>query len=319
MRTSAENSKLKSIPTLKIDKNPDNPRLLFRHKEFEELLESIRVFGVQVPISVYQEKDRYVLIDGERRWRCCLKLNLKEIPALVQAKPSPLNNLLLMFNIHALREQWDFFSIATKLPSITEMLTEELKRPPLEREIVERTGLRQGIIRRCKMLMQLPQRYQDMLKSELSKPKSKQKLSEDFFFEMERSINSIEKNMPELISDRNSVRDVLIDKYKRNVVGNIVNFRKIGKISKARDIDSDIQRAMVAIKLLIEENDYSIEDAYQDSVSGEYSTKELLTTVHRLLDKLENVDNSKIDSEVNDYLVELYHKLESLLTNGRLK
>src|SRR5262245_61508066 len=100
MSVGAEHANLEAIPIDRIDRNPDNPRIVFRPGELEDLLESIRVYGVQVPISVYREGRRYVLIDGERRWRCSLKLNKKTIPALVQEKPTPLQNLLLMFNIH---------------------------------------------------------------------------------------------------------------------------------------------------------------------------------------------------------------------------
>src|SRR5438105_3231311 len=119
MPVSASSAKLRQIPVDLIDRNPDNPRIVFRSSDLDELQESIRTLGIQVPISVYREAGRYVLIDGERRWRCALKLNLEEIPALVQSKPAPLENLLLMFNIHALREQWDLLTIALKLPKIT--------------------------------------------------------------------------------------------------------------------------------------------------------------------------------------------------------
>src|SRR5436309_14052791 len=108
-----------------IDRNEDNPRLFFRSEEMDTLLASINKFGIQVPITVYDEGERFVLIDGERRWRCAKKLNLKKIPALVQPKPSPLNNLLLMFNIHALREQWDYLTIANKLPIVIDLHKKE--------------------------------------------------------------------------------------------------------------------------------------------------------------------------------------------------
>ena len=78
---------------------------------------SIRRNGIQVPISVYEDDGGFVLIDGERRWRCARKLNHQRIPALVQQKPAPLADLLLMFNIHMLREQWDYLTIANKLPT----------------------------------------------------------------------------------------------------------------------------------------------------------------------------------------------------------
>ena len=88
MPTSAEDANLKNIPVDRIDRNPENPRLVFRPEEMEQLLDSINRHGVQVPISVYRDGRRYVLIDGERRWRCCVKLNQKTIPALIQEKPA---------------------------------------------------------------------------------------------------------------------------------------------------------------------------------------------------------------------------------------
>src|SRR5271155_5606646 len=122
MSSDVAQSELLEIRVDQIDRNPENPRIYFRAAELETLLSSIRKIGVQVPISVYRSHGRYVLIDGERRWRCSLKLNKKTIPALVQGKPDALGNLLFMFNIHALREQWDLLTIALKLPRVISLL-----------------------------------------------------------------------------------------------------------------------------------------------------------------------------------------------------
>ena len=121
MEINAANSKLLEVPIDAIERNKENPRIVFRPGELEKLLESIRRFGIQVPISVYRKGKKYILIDGERRWRCSIKLNRKTIPALVQDEPSPLLNLLLMFNIHGLREQWDLLTIALKLPRVIQL------------------------------------------------------------------------------------------------------------------------------------------------------------------------------------------------------
>ena len=126
----ATNANLREIAVELIDKNPENPRLVFRPQELETLQESISRYGVQVPISVFKKGRRYILIDGERRWRYSLKLNRKTIPALVQEEPDHLTNLLLMFNIHALREQWDLLTIAFKLPRTIQLLGERLGGPP---------------------------------------------------------------------------------------------------------------------------------------------------------------------------------------------
>jgi hypothetical protein len=43
MSISAADAKLQQISVDKIDRNPDNPRIVFRPGELEDLLESIRV------------------------------------------------------------------------------------------------------------------------------------------------------------------------------------------------------------------------------------------------------------------------------------
>src|ERR1700684_2886675 len=158
---------VKDISPDRISRDPDNPRLFFRSEEMDTLMASIRRYGIQVPISVFEDGKQYVLIDGERRWRCAKKLNLQRIPALVQQRPSPLNNLLLMFNIHALREQWDYLTIANKLPTVISLFKKEKREEPTEQDLSDITGLTRGQIRRCMFLVDLPEKYKGMLEDEL--------------------------------------------------------------------------------------------------------------------------------------------------------
>jgi ParB/RepB/Spo0J family partition protein len=180
--------KLMELEVNSIQPNPENPRLRFRQGELDSLRASIRRHGVQVPISVFKRGSGYILIDGERRWRCASKLNLMTIPALVQSEPSPLQNLLLMFNIHALREQWDFLTIALKLPTVVKLLQERDGREPTEADLAEHTSLPRGTIRKCRLLMRLPKKYKDVILDELKKPKAKQEVGEEFFIEMEKAL-----------------------------------------------------------------------------------------------------------------------------------
>ena len=119
----ADKSELKNLKPDQLHRNPANPRVVFREHDMQVLLESIRAVGVKVPVSVYRERtSRYILIDGERRWRCTRKLNLATIPAIVQPKPSPLENLLMMFNIHNVRVDWDWMPTAYKLGFVREVI-----------------------------------------------------------------------------------------------------------------------------------------------------------------------------------------------------
>ena len=68
-------------------KNPDNPRLIFQAEELSALEESIKEQGILVPLTVYKDGKHFVLLDGERRWRCALRLGLHTVPAIIQEKP----------------------------------------------------------------------------------------------------------------------------------------------------------------------------------------------------------------------------------------
>lgn len=304
---------LREIPVDRIDRNEENPRVIFRQDELDDLTESIHSYGVLVPVTVYKKKSRYVLIDGERRWLCSLKLNRKTIPAIIHSEPSQLNNLLLMFNIHALREQWDLLTIALKLPSIIELLREELKREPNEAELSLKTGLSRSVIRRARLLADLPQRFKDQLLAELHKPPAQQKLTEDFFIEMERAITTVKRALPEVIPDVNAARDVLIEKYQKDTIKNLVSLRLIPKIARAEKVGADEKSAATALRKLFHKNSYSIDDAFEDTVSEAYSEKAILTRVDGLLTRLETFSHDELDEELKDKLRQLVDVATRLL------
>lgn len=316
MPTDASDAKLQQISPDLIDRNKENPRIIFRPAEFEDLLESIRVHGIQQPISVYRSGDRFTLIDGERRWRCSLKLNKEKVPALVQTAPSPLENLLLMFNIHSLREQWDLLTIAMKLPRVVSLLAYELQRAPNEREVSQRTGLNRSTIRRCNLLMGLPAKYRKEILRELYKPKSKQKITEDLFIEMERALKTVERRMPGAIADKDKVRRVLINKYKKGTIDNKVHFRQLAKIARAEKVGFDPAIAEQELKRLFSENNYSIEEAFLRTVGEAYRERDVSSRIATLLTLLENIDPTELEPELKESLAELSKRVNGLLRDA---
>lgn len=313
MEIDAAHSHLQEISVERIGRNPENPRIFFRQEELDSLLDSIRQFGVQVPITVYKDRNRYTLIDGERRWRCCIKLNKPTIPALIQEKPDELTNLLLMFNIHALREQWDLLTIANKLPHIVDLLEERDSRPPTELALSQYTGLSRGVIRRCRLLMDLPDEYKQELLNELAKPKPEQKLSEDFFIEMEKALKTVERAMPAVVAEKDQVRWVLIDKYKAGVIENMVDFRDMAKIARAENVECDPEVAEQTLRRLFEKNKYSIKQAFKESVSEAYSERDVLTRINGLVTRLEELKAGDLDEELHEALSALQDAVKRLL------
>jgi ParB/RepB/Spo0J family partition protein len=307
---------LQQIPLDKLDRNPENPRIFFRQQEMEELTESIRRYGVQVPISAYATGDRFIIIDGERRFRCSKKLNTPTIPAIVQSQPDPLQNLLLMFNIHALREQWDLLTIAVKLPRIIELYRERHSSEPNEKDLAEHTGLSRSAIRRSRLLMELPPHHIDLIRLELEKPKHLQRLSEDFYIEMERSLSTVQNRMPDLIPDdraKETIREVLVSKYKDEVIKNVTDFRMLAKMARPENVSANRVVAEKALRRVFQPNKVSIDEAYKKSVQPAYSKRELSTVIESLIDDLENMERPLNDRTIRELLEQLVEVIGVIL------
>lgn len=310
---------LRHISPNKIERNPDNPRLVFRQEEMESLLLSIDKHGIRVPLAVYPHGDNYRLLDGERRWRCALKLNLPTVPAIVEDEPSPLENLLLMYNIHALREQWDYFTIASKLTRVIELFEDERGSKPNEIELSEATGLTRSQIRRCRLLIDLPDRFKDLLLKELELPKLQQQLSEDFFIEMERSLKTVVARLPRYEPHIDEIRDTLIGKFRRGTIEAITDFRQLSKIATAVDnlglAQRQAQRSLD--KVFNPKDGTGIRQAYQQTVEFGYDEQKAIRQIEFLQsffdDILKDGQTQQLDDEFLKSLERLYRRISDLL------
>ncbi|WNY35187.1 ParB/RepB/Spo0J family partition protein [Curtobacterium flaccumfaciens] len=144
--------------------NPNNPRRYFNEERLDLLRTSIQEVGILVPLIVYadpSEPDAFVLMDGERRWRCASDLGLLSVPVNVIPAPNPLDNLLRMFNIHNVREDWPLISVALSLREVMRISEESG-----EKRISEMTGVTRSTVRRAKRILSLPENEIDMIRNE---------------------------------------------------------------------------------------------------------------------------------------------------------
>jgi ParB family chromosome partitioning protein len=125
-------AKVRQIRTDEIAPNPHNPRRLFDEEPMQILTESVRKLGILVPLTLYEappkhlpKKEHYILLDGERRWRCGAQLGMSSLPAIVVDRPTETENILTMFHIHNVREGWQLMPTALKL----KVLMDELREP----------------------------------------------------------------------------------------------------------------------------------------------------------------------------------------------
>jgi ParB family chromosome partitioning protein len=255
------------IKPQRLQPNQENPRLIFRLDELRILQDSIKHQGILVPLTVYREGRDYVILDGERRWRCALKLALDTVPAIVQPKPDPLQNLMMMFAIHNQRQEWDPLPTAYKLQELEERIAGDWGRRPTEAELAEFASITRGEVRRLKALLALPEEYRTELMDELEKPRPEQVLTVDHVLEATRGAAALAKRG--VLSDQEETKlgRAVVDKFKEGLLTSTVEPRLLARMARAverEEITPTVaHRAAVRI---ISDPEYTVDAAYKSSV-----------------------------------------------------
>ncbi len=131
-----EEYRLKQISPKDISPSIQNPRgespdEIRKDKTFEQLKDSVAQFGVLVPIVVHEiqapGQHKYILVDGERRFRAALATNLESIPAHIASADDPMGERVQAFHIHMLRKQWKPVAIVRSFKTIRKELRRNKK------------------------------------------------------------------------------------------------------------------------------------------------------------------------------------------------
>lgn len=285
---STKESEVDRISPDLIDKNPENPRVIFDEKQDLALLTSIDEVGILVPLIVFPDKPgRFTLLDGERRLRCAKRLNLKTVPVNKIAKPSKIENILRMFNIHNIREQWKLMPTALKLGVLLE---DESFKGKSNREIGKLTGLSISTVSRCVELLKLDKKYQEMILEYYRQGEPKGfRFSEDFFLEMNRALNSIKKFQRELYDKytRSGLINRFVEKRKQNIIKDVTDFRKVKDIIGATRKGASEEVVRKTLRRLLDQTKFTIQQAYEEAAELVIKAKSIEDLCQRLVEQLE--------------------------------
>jgi ParB family chromosome partitioning protein len=74
------------IPIGDIIPDPNQPRTHFDPEKIEELAQSIKTLGILEPLNVrfIEDKNKYLIVTGERRYRAAITAGITEIPCLIK-------------------------------------------------------------------------------------------------------------------------------------------------------------------------------------------------------------------------------------------
>ena len=281
--------------------NPHNPRMLFDREPLRVLQDSVATVGILVPLTVYFDRHaaRYTILDGQRRWMVAQKLALATVPVNQVAEPSLVQNIVTMFQIHKLRQDWELMPTALKL----EVLIEKLKeRNP--KNLAALTGLAAAVVVRCKKLLTFSRKYQDtMLDGDPNK-----RIKADFFIEvyavrMDRLVNSFRWFQRDAFTDR------MLHRYTHKLgIKAVTDFRTIKQhITNARRAKQE-EGFERLFREFVDDEELGIEHLVIQSASVDAIARKLNRDVKLLTQEVRNLDFEEYYGEED-----LWVSLEELL------
>lgn len=110
-----------SIRNIIPDEN--QPRRYFDPSKMRFLKDSIKKYGIMNPLTVEKIGEKFMLVDGERRYRASKELGLKDVPVMIIAPQSAIDRIIQQFHIQEQHEEWS----ATEKAVVVNQLALEMK------------------------------------------------------------------------------------------------------------------------------------------------------------------------------------------------
>ena len=297
---------VKSLRTDRLQPNPYNPRLLFDKSPMKTLKESIARVGILVPLTVYQRGSdgQFIILDGQRRWICAQDLGFSTVPVNQVAEPSTVQNIVTMFQIHKLREDWELMPTALKLDVLMRELEEKA-----ERKLAELTGLDVAVVSRCKKLLSYPKEYQELMLD----PDPDKRVKADFFIELYPVLHDrVVTKLPGY--SRAFLTEKMLEKYQNPSGGikAVTDFRKVKQHIANANRAGKLQGLSRKLEEFVETSELTPDHLIIPAASVSAQARSLQTKVQQIGEALN-------DLEVEEYVgeEELWVALESLLTTIR--
>jgi hypothetical protein len=123
--------------------------------------------------------------------------------------------------------------------------------------------------------------------------------------------------MPDVIPNREATRRVLLKKFSRGIIDNRVLFRSVARIARAEKVGIDRKKAAAELRKLFSDNDYSIQQAYENSVGEAYIERDIGTRIQTLIGLLEEVDAEELEPNVREQLEDLVNRIKELFRGTR--
>ena len=199
---------------------------------------------------------------------------------------------------------------ALKLQTLMDTLEESN-----ERKLATLTKLSVGQIRRCKILLSFPEKFQNMM---LAPPTERMKA--DFFYQLQRIRGpALEMRFPpwRKRGDTKSI-DILLSKYLNNIIKAVTEFRRLAEIYRGCVRKGKTAQYFREFERLLERPQMGIFEFDIPGITYEKEFRELSRSGRRLLNQLKAMEAEVLaaDESVIKILIRIKKMIDSKLTEA---
>lgn len=232
-------NKIITVALIDVKADPKNPRQEFDPVALSQLEDSIKTNGILTPLAVEETEDgKYLLVDGERRFRASKNLKLKEIPVTVLQAMSDVERLVKRFHFQEQHLNWTMYekAVAVKLLKDQTGMSDDV--------VAATLGMDRNLVNRYIMVSELSRRTANALTS--------RKLP----FEWAIVLGRISKSIP-TEDVRQEVENALVEKIDTKIIIKASEIEKYRKSIK--------QKGNEIVKKIIANKKYTPTQALKDA------------------------------------------------------
>ena len=234
------NAKIETLNIKDLVADPDQPRQEFDPHDLARLEKSITRQGVLVPLAVEKNGDKYIIVDGERRFRAATAVGLKELPVIVYDKMDEQTRLITRFH---LQEQHSLWTPIDKARVLSQMIRDT---GMSQYELADLIGMNQSTVNGYLALLDLNKKTVAIA--------NKEKIPHTYL----RIIAGLSKRVDN-VKQRGLLEQALLQKVTGKVVLSALDMNKYG-IAMTKNLDK-IAKAIISEKDLTPTQAIAMTDA----------------------------------------------------------
>lgn len=278
------------LPLDQLECDPNQPRKDFGTDGENSLMEDIREDGLEVPLAVVEvATDRYMIMDGHRRYKCAQRLKMSSVWCRVYKDLTPAEIERKRYNIQNNRRPWR--------PLERSNAIERIKRAANlthDKQVAQFLGLSVSVINCSLRLRNEKLEYIEMME--------KYKLAQayrDEFLKLRPKIHKV-KNM-----EVDDIIKIIFQKIENGKIGSAKDLRMLKRIFNRDSVNEE------SLRLFLSDPEMTISSLVRQTVQNGFSG-----LIDQVLKKIgESIQNGKeFTPQEKPILVQLRNLLQTIIT-----